>query len=86
MTANTFKQKAPTVQAIEVTDVLVQSADVANLIRSQAYQVDVAAKESTFVLNGAPALAVKEGQVVSWLDGAAIAWDAEDFYAQYETV
>lgn len=85
MTAITYKQKAPTVQAIELTNVLAQSADIANLIGSQAYQVDVKAKETTFVIDGRDPLIAKEGQVVSLSEGAASVSDSTVFYALYET-
>lgn len=86
MTANTFKQKAPTVQAIEFTNVLGQSADIANLIGSQAYQVDVKAKETTFTIDGRDPLIAKEGQVVSMSEGTASVSDSTVFYALYEAV
>ncbi|NMX39372.1 hypothetical protein HBO34_15970 [Pseudomonas veronii] len=86
MTATTYKQKAPTVQAIEFTDVLRQSADVANLIGSQAYQVDVKTKATTFVMDDRSPLIVKEGQVVSLSEGTASVSDSTVFYALYEAV
>jgi hypothetical protein len=86
MTATTYKQKAPTVQAIEFTDVLGQSADIANLIGSKAYQVDVKTKEATFVIDGRDPLIAKEGQVVSLSEGSASVSDSTVFYALYEAV
>lgn len=86
MTTKTFKQKAPTVQAIEVTDLLTQASEVANLIGSQAYQVDISKAMATFVLGDGASLAVGAAQVVSMLDGSARAWDAKDFYSFYEQV
>lgn len=86
MTAKTFKQKAPTVEAIEVTSVIGQSAEVANLIGSQAFHVDAAVKEATFILDDATKLVVKEGQVVQFMSGVATASDASAFYALYEQV
>lgn len=84
MTATAFKLKAPTVQAIEVTNLLAQAQDVANLVGSQAYQVDVAKGEVTFVLDGADNLVVKTGQVVFVEDKVANARDAAEFYGLYE--
>jgi len=86
MTATTYKQKAPTVQAIEFTNVLEQSSEVANLIGSQAYQVDVKAQETTFVIDGRDPLVAKEGQVVSLSEGIASVNDSTVFYALYEAV
>lgn len=89
MTTKTFKQKAPTVQAIEVTDILSQSAEVANLIGSKAFQVDVSAKEATFVLDDSTdiiKIVVAEGRIVSFSEGVPAVRDASDFYAMYEQV
>lgn len=86
MTTKTFKQKAPTIQAIEVTNIFDQVADVANLIGASAYDVSVVDFNARFARDGAPLLAVREGQVVSLLDGAATVWDAKDFYTLYEAV
>jgi hypothetical protein len=86
MTAITYKQKAPTVQAIEFTNVLAQSADIANLIGSQAYQVNVKTKEASFLIDGRDPLIAKEGQVVSFSEGVASVSDSTVFYALYEAV
>lgn len=91
MTTNTFKLKAPTVQAIEVTDLIKQTPDVANLIGSQAYQVKIASQqqgvsEATFIRTNSADITVKEGQVVSVETGTPTVWDSKDFYALYETV
>ena len=91
MTVNTFKQKAPTIQAIEVTNILSQAEEVANLIGSEAYQIKMknearSIAEGSFVAKDGATVLVKEGQVVSWIDGVTTVLDAKDFYAQYETV
>lgn len=89
-----FKEKAPTLQAIEVTDVLNQLPEVANLIKADQAGVKVvdAQRVGSFTVPGAGEGAeasvyqVKEGQVIALSNGMVSVMDALEFYAKYETI
>lgn len=85
----TFKVKAPAVQAVEFTNVLAQSAEVANLIGATSLAVDVTNKRTVFNVvageTGASYTAV-EGQIVGLVDGQVVVMDAAEFYAKYEAI
>lgn len=79
----TYKAKAPTVSAVELTDVLKQSPDVANMIGANSMSVDVA-KKSVVLMVGKDSYSAIEGQVV-YLEGTkVVVADADKFYAAHE--
>lgn len=89
----TFKEKAPTVQAVEFTSALSQSPEVANLIGATAVSVDMTTKRTVFsvpMVNADPAASqtasytVTEGQVVGLIGAQVVVMAATDFYAKYE--
>jgi len=87
----TFKEKAPTVQAVEFTNVLAQSPEVANLIGATSLSVDVTNKRTVFIieLNKDDALVshtVAEGQIVGLINDQVVVMDATEFYAKYEAI
>lgn len=89
-----FKEKAPTLQAIEVTEVLNQLPEIANLVKADQAGVKVVdgTRIGSFTVQspveGAePALyQVKEGQVIAVSDGAVVVLDAAEFYSKYEAI
>lgn len=85
----TFKEKAPTVQAVEFTNVLIQSADVANLIGATSMAVDMKGKCTTFTVSvddlDTPYTA-QEGQIVGLVGGQVVVMAADEFYAKYEAI
>jgi len=89
-----FKEKAPTLQAIEVTDVLNQLPEVANLIKADQAGVAVVDTQrvGTFTVPGvgegteAFVYQVKEGQVIATSNGEVSVMDAAEFYSKYEAI
>ena len=83
-----FKEKAPTLQAIEFTNALVQSPEVANLIGATSLAVDITNKRTVFTVGEITqaTYAVAEGQVIALSNGLISVMDATDFYAKYETI
>lgn len=85
----TFKEKAPTVQAVEFTNVLTQSADVANLISATSMSVDMTSKRTVFTVTVddlATPYAVEEGQIIGLVGGQVVVMAADEFYAKYEAI
>lgn len=80
-----YKEKAPQVEAIEVTNVSAQFADVANMIKADSIMVDVKAGQAVFTVDD-QTITVKQSQVVSISGDQIVVMDAEDFYAKYEPV
>ncbi len=83
--ASTFRLKAQTIQAIEVTSPVTQVADIATLIGASAFIVDVIANTATFtIMASGDAISVTTGKVVSITSGVISVWDAIEFYETYE--
>lgn len=85
----TFKEKAATIEAVEFTDVLGQSASVANLIGATSMSVDMKNKRTLFVVSTdetGTSYTVEEGEVVGKIAGAVVVMAAEEFYAKYEAI
>lgn len=83
--AITYKLKAPTVQAIEVTSPIAQAYDIANLIGASAFIVDIMANTATFtVMDGGETISVTAGKVISITSGVISIQDSVEFYAMYE--
>lgn len=84
MTTKTFKQKTPTVEAIEVTNILDQAPEIANLVKAKSLSVNMADKSAQFVLDDGKPFSAVEGQVV-YMDGSQAKADtSENFYSSYE--
>jgi hypothetical protein len=84
-----FKEKAPTLQAIEVTDVMNQLPEVANLIGAKQASVTITpeGRSGSFKIDGQDdAYLIKEGQVISLCGDVVSIQDAADFYAKFEAV
>lgn len=84
-----FKEKAPTLLAIEFTNALIQSPEVANLIGATSLAVDVTNKRTVFTVDSGEtgnAYTVAEGQVIALSNGAVSVMDAVEFYAKYEVI
>jgi hypothetical protein len=85
----TFKEKAPTVQAVEFTNVLTQSASVADLIGASSMAVDMANKRTIFTVAvdaGDTTYTAEEGQVIGKVGGVIVVMAADEFYAKYEAI
>lgn len=85
----TFKEKAPTVQAVEFTNVLTQSADVASLIGATSMAVDMANKRTIFTVQteaGGVGHTAEEGQIIGLVGGQVVVMAADEFYAKYEAI
>lgn len=90
----TFKEKAPTVQAVEFTSALSQSPEVANLIGATSMSVDMTTKCTVFTVPmvglidpagpQSNSYTVTEGQVVGLIGAQVVVMAAADFYAKYE--
>jgi hypothetical protein len=84
-----FKEKAPTLQAVEVTDVLNQLPEVANLIGATQAGVSITSegRVGNFKLDGQDdSYQVKEGQVIALSNGEITVLDAAEFYSKYEAI
>lgn len=85
----TYKEKASTVEAVEFTDVLEQSPDVANLIGATSMSVDMKAKKTEFSVDAdgeVKSYSVAQGEVIAKISGEVVVMAAKEFYAKYEAV
>jgi co-chaperonin GroES (HSP10) len=83
--AKTYKEKLPTLEAIEFTSAANQSGEVANLIGALSYTTDVSSKKTSFKV-GDQVYTATEGQVIAIQGDAITVLDGADFYAKYELV
>lgn len=84
-----FKEKAPTLQAIEFTNALVQSPEVANLIGATSFSVDVTNRSTIFTVANSEtsnAYTAIEGEIIALSNGIVSVMDAVEFYAKYEMI
>lgn len=86
MTVKTYKEKAPTLQAIEVTSILTQAAEIANLIGAVSLSIDMGTSTATFVDAKGKSTSVGNGYVIATLNGTVLVTEAAAFYAKYEVV
>lgn len=85
----TYKEKASTVDAVEFTDMLRQSGEVANLIGATSMTVDASLKEATFTITddiSSKPYTVQEGQIIGLVGGQVVVMAADEFYAKYEAI
>lgn len=81
----TFKEKAPQVQAVEYTGISSQLTEVADLVKAESFNVDLAKQQATFTV-GEHTYTAKQGQVVAVTGESVNVFDADDFYAKYEAL
>lgn len=80
-----FKEKAPRVQAVELTSISTQLTEVADLLKADSYKVDLGKKQATFTVGQDTYVAV-EGQVIAVSGDTITIYESDDFYAKYEKV
>lgn len=85
MPVKTYKEKAPQLQAVELTNVLSQAEEIANLIGATSIGIDLPGKKLQLKIDDAE-YSVVQGQVIAIKDGEVLVQDAADFYSKYEVV
>ncbi len=82
--AGNYKLKAQTIQAIQVSDPVVQATEAATLLGSSSYTIDIERYQVTFSRTDKEPLTVAAGQVIALIDGEAVVMDPIDFAELYE--